>query len=194
MRIIVGFMLAGAALAAVGCGREAGQGPDAPSRSEDRIHGLSPVEYDLDAGKGRALFVTKGCVICHAVNGVGGKAAPALDAQIGEQTVDPLDFAARIWRGAPAMIELQSVELGYAIDLTGEDIAHLAAFAADVVEQKKLAADQIPGPMRDLLLDERFWEVEDWDEFLREGREGYEPAPPPEGAMEEPGDREPDGR
>ncbi|MBB5519638.1 c-type cytochrome [Amphiplicatus metriothermophilus] len=188
MRIIAGLMLTGAALAAAGCAQERAQTADATAQKENKTHGLSAVEYDLDAEKGRALFVTKGCVICHAVNGVGGKAAPVLDAQIGEQAVDPLDFAARIWWGAPAMIELQSVELGYTINLTGEEIAHLAAFAADAVEQKKLSADQIPEPMRDLLLDERFWEVEDWDEFLREGREGYEPEPPEDAPQERGGE------
>lgn len=139
---------------------------------------LATVEREMDAAKGRELFITKGCVICHSVNGVGGKAAPVLDAPIGEMVVDPLDFAARVWLGAPAMIELQSVELGYAITLTGDEIGHLAAFAADIAEQKKLTIEAVPEPMRGALLDERFWEVEDWDEFLRRGQEGY--GEPPE--------------
>jgi mono/diheme cytochrome c family protein len=139
----------------------------------------------LDAGKGRDLFVNKGCVLCHAVNGVGGKAAPALDAADDFVKPDPLDFAARMWRGAPAMVEFQSVELGYVIDLSGEDIAHLAAFAANRAEQKKFLDSAIPGPMRDSLLDERFWEVEDWSEFMANGQEGYEP-PKPESEGETP--------
>lgn len=139
----------------------------------------------LDAGKGRDLFVNKGCVLCHAVNGVGGKAAPPLDAADDLVKPDPLDFAARMWRGAPAMVEFQSVELGYVIDLTGEDIAHLAAFAATRAEQKKFLDSAIPGPMRDSLLDERFWEIEDWSEFMANGQEGYEP-PAPEGEAETP--------
>ncbi|MHA7871017.1 MAG: c-type cytochrome, partial [Hyphococcus sp.] len=79
--------------------------------------GPQMVRHSMDPVKGRALFIDKGCVICHAVNGVGGKAAPALDAPVGDGPVDPLEFAARMWRGAPAMIELQSIELGYAIYL-----------------------------------------------------------------------------
>lgn len=147
-----------------------------------------------DAAKGRSLFVEKGCVICHAVNGVGGKAAPALDAADEFTQSDPLEFAARMWRGAPAMVEFQSVELGYVIDLTGEDIAHLSAFAASRAEQKLLLDNAIPGPMRDSLLDERYWEMEDWSEFMADGQEGYgDPAPPTDSeAAEAPPPQSPD--
>jgi len=42
--------------------------------------------YQGEAAKGRALFVTKGCVICHSVNGVGGRAAPTRAQQAGGPT------------------------------------------------------------------------------------------------------------
>lgn len=116
---------------------------------------------------GRALFVEKGCVICHSANGVGGKAAPALDAPIGAPAVDPLDFAARMWRGAPAMIELQSVELGYTIHLTAAEIADLAAFATDMDAQKMLTQDHLPKTIQNGLLDRRFWEIDDGLDALR---------------------------
>jgi mono/diheme cytochrome c family protein len=32
-----------------------------------------------DAARGRTLFVSKGCVVCHAINEVGGTSAPPLD-------------------------------------------------------------------------------------------------------------------
>jgi len=130
-----------------------------------------------DPDSGRDLFVDKGCVICHSVNGAGGKAAPALDAPFGAPAVDPLDFAARMWRGAPAMIELQTVELGYSIDLTAYEIADLAAFAADRQAQKSLTADALPETVRAGLLDQRFWEMDDWEDFLRARREGFPDAP-----------------
>ncbi|GJL92912.1 c-type cytochrome [Hyphococcus sp.] len=133
------------------------------------------VTRDVDPVGGKILFVDKGCVICHSVNGVGGKAAPALDAEIGAPAVDPLDFAARMWRGAPAMIELQAIELGYTIYLTADDIADLAAFAADREAQKSLKIDDLPERIQNGLLDERFWEMENWDDFLRNGQE-IEPA------------------
>jgi len=63
------------------------------------------------AEEGLKLFVGKGCVVCHAVNGVGGKAAPALDAETDSPYFDVFDFAARMWRGAPTMIVLQEMEL-----------------------------------------------------------------------------------
>ncbi len=134
--------------------------------------GMEVVTRAFDPEKGRALFIAKGCVICHSVNGVGGKAAPALDAEIGVPGVDPLEFAARMWRGAPAMIELQAVELGYSIFLTADEIADLAAFSASRDQQKTLTAEELPESIRNGLLDEQFWEVEDWGEFLKTGREG----------------------
>jgi len=66
-----------------------------------------------DPERGRQLFVGKGCVVCHSVNGVGGQAGPPLDADPAETSVDVFDFAARMWRGASLMIVLQEMELGY---------------------------------------------------------------------------------
>ena len=148
--------------------------------------GFKQAARKVDTMVGKDLFIDKGCVICHAVNGVGGKAAPALDAGIGEPPVDPLEFAARMWLGAPAMIELQSIELGYTIYLTADDIANLAAFAGDRGAQETLVPGDLPESVSAGLLDERFWEMEDWDQFLRDGREGEFP----EGADEAPADPE----
>ncbi|MCL5777454.1 cytochrome c [Limibaculum sp. FT325] len=101
-----------------------------------------------DAERGRIIFVAKGCVVCHAVNGVGGKAGPALDASEPAGVFDPLDFAARMWRGAPMMIELQALEFGYQIDLTANDIADLAAFAENHEIQRRFTEAEIPEIMR----------------------------------------------
>ena len=81
-----------------------------------------------------------------------------------------------MWRGAPAMIELQSIELGYTIYLTADEIGDLAAFAADRDTQKKLNLEGLPENIRDGLLDERFWEMEDWNDFLRSGQEAELPS------------------
>ncbi len=129
------------------------------------------VRHSVNAENGRDLFVSKGCVICHSVNGVGGKAAPALDAVIGAPMIDPLEFAARMWRGAPAMIELQSIELGYTIYLTADEIGDLAAFHASREAQSKLSVNDLSEELQNGLLDERFWEMENWDDFLRSGQE-----------------------
>jgi cytochrome c len=126
-----------------------------------------------DANRGRQLFVSKGCVICHSVNGVGGKAAPALDVIAPEEgepplPVDPLGFAARMWLGASAMLELQAIELGYQIELSAEELADLASFASDAGVQSGFTVEQIPEPMRDWMLDQPYWEQDDWPEKLFE--------------------------
>ncbi len=172
------MLAASAALTALaGCGGESPSSADAtatPETAQERV-ALKRVRM-ADPDQGRTLFVEKGCVICHSVNGAGGKAAPVLDAPFGAPAVDPLDFAARMWLGAPAMIELQSVELGYTIHLTADEIADLAAFAADREAQKVLTSESLPEDVRAGLLDQRFWEMEDWEDFLRAGREGYSAA------------------
>lgn len=156
-----------ALLAAAGCAKT-----EAPQSSV--------VAHAGSAAAGREAFIQKGCVLCHSMNGVGGKAAPALDAADDLVKPDPIEFAARMWRGAPAMVEFQSVELGYVIDLSADDIANLATFAASRAEQKLMKDADIPEPMRDSILDERYWEMEDWSEFMAGGQEGYEtPDPAP---------------
>lgn len=132
-----------------------------------------------DAAHGRQLFVSKGCVICHSVNGVGGRAALALDAVAVEQgdpvpPVDPLDFVARMWRGAPAMLDLQAIELGYQIELTSEDLADLAVFASDAGAQSDFSLEDVPEPMWDWMLNEPYWEDENWPERLMDGYPGTE--------------------
>ncbi len=129
----------------------------APAAAQDKngqSPGLKLILPAVDSERGRQLFITKGCVYCHAINGVGGKAAPAMDSDAAEPSVNLTDFAARMWRGAPAMIELQEMDLGYQIQLTGDELAHLAAFANDPAEQKKLLEDQVPELMREWYLDE----------------------------------------
>ncbi len=113
-----------------------------------------------DAEEGLRLFVGKGCVVCHAVNGVGGKAAPALDADSGQPYFDVFDFAARMWRGAPTMILLQEMELGYQIEVTGDELAHLAAFAADPDVQSTFDERDIPEVIRDWMVDEVYQELD----------------------------------
>ena len=116
----------------------------------------------VDPARGRILFVRKACVVCHSVNGIGGAMGPALDADPGEQRIDVVDFAARMWRGAGPMVWLQNYELGYQIDLSGQDIAHLAGFAADADEQAKFEENQVPGRILELLLTEPYVRPEDW--------------------------------
>ena len=98
----------------------------------------------MDPTNGRLLFVSKACVFCHSVNGVGGKNAPPLDARFMDQPMNPFDFAARMWRGAESMVMMQRYELGDVINLSGQELAAIIAFVHDPEEQTKLSAADIP--------------------------------------------------
>ena len=98
----------------------------------------------MDPVAGRHLFATKGCVVCHSINGVGGTDAPKLDASTMKMPMDPFDFAAKMWRGAPAMIAMQEDELGAQIQFTGQELADIIAFVHDPMEQKKFSDVDIP--------------------------------------------------
>ena len=118
-----------------------------------------------NSNRGRDIFVKKGCFICHSVNGVGGRASTPLDAEGGMSMVDPIDFAARMWRGAYAMAQVQELEIGYQIDLTGEEIAHLSAFVADAEVQRRFSEGDIPELLRDWIIDEPYWIEDDWGDY-----------------------------
>ncbi len=122
----------------------------------------------VDAERGRKLFVTKGCVLCHAVNGAGGIAAPALDADGGSEQLDLMGFVVRMWNGAQAMIELQALELGYQIELTGEEIGHLAAFAASPETQRGFSLQEIPDAMQSWIIDKPYWMGDGWPESFEQ--------------------------
>lgn len=105
----------------------------------------------MNPANGRALFASKGCVVCHAINGVGGTDAPALDAETMDTAMHPFEFAARMWRGAPAMIAMQEDELGGQIELTGQELADIIGFAHDPAEQAKFSQADIPENIDELM-------------------------------------------
>ena len=98
----------------------------------------------MDASRGRELFVEKGCVICHAVNGVGGEGAVSLDAHTMEAEMSPFDLAAKMWAMAPVMIPAQEDVFGEQILFTGEELGNIVAFLHDDAEQHKLEEDDLP--------------------------------------------------
>jgi len=110
--------------------------------------GTRLVVPDADAARGRVLFVSKGCIACHAINEIGGTSAPPLDAAAVPGRVDPLDFVARMWRGAEAMIFMQQQELGEQLDLTGQELADIVAFVHDAEEQRKFSEADVPPTLR----------------------------------------------
>jgi len=82
----------------------------------------------MDPERGKTLFVTKGCVACHAVNGVGGHDAPPLGADTMDQEMNPFEFAAKMWRSALGMIAMQEEAFGEQLTFTGDELADIAAF------------------------------------------------------------------
>ncbi|KKL90163.1 hypothetical protein LCGC14_1907470 [marine sediment metagenome] len=105
----------------------------------------------MDAARGNQLFASKGCVVCHSINGVGGEDAPPLDAATMPSPMNPFDFAARMWRGAEAMVALQREELGDPIELEGQELVDLIAFVHDTDEQKTFSEADVPSRIKELM-------------------------------------------
>ena len=105
----------------------------------------------MDAANGRFLFASKGCVVCHSVNGVGGRDAPRLDADLMSQPMNPFEFAANMWRGAETMVMMQREELGYAIPMSGSELADIIAFVHDPREQAEFTRADIPDDIQDVM-------------------------------------------
>jgi hypothetical protein len=118
--------------------------PDQLARMIGLMHDVGVVIPPMDAARGRRLFVEKGCIACHSVNGVGGDLGPALNAGDMPRPMNSFEFVARMWRGARAMTEMQEELFGEVISLDGQDLADLVVFAHDPEEQSKLTQDQIP--------------------------------------------------
>jgi len=106
---------------------------------------------EMNAALGRELFASKGCVVCHSIQGIGGFDAPPLDAEYMDSPMNPFDFAARMWRGAETMVEMQRDELGYVIELDGEELASIIAFVHDGDQQMKFSETDFPEEIRELL-------------------------------------------
>ena len=104
-----------------------------------------------NSARGKQLFVNKGCVVCHSINGAGGDAGPALDIDPWVRKIDVFGFAARMWKGAEEMVALQVMEVGFTIELNGQQLAHLAHFLHDYEAQKTFSDEDIPAIIRKLL-------------------------------------------
>jgi len=105
----------------------------------------------MDAANGRLLFASKGCVVCHSVNDVGGIDAPMLDAEFMDQPMNPFDFAANMWRGAETMVAMQREEMGDVIQLSGQDLADIIAFVHDPDQQALFSEADIPEDIQELM-------------------------------------------
>ena len=142
--IMVGALAAGFALVPVL--------DDAPTHAEvGTIAGTphKPIKVRLqmppmDAKKGMYLFASKGCVTCHAINGVGGHNSARLDAHSMKSVMNPFEFVARMWTMAAAMVPAQEEALGGQITFTGAEIANIIAFVHDDAQQHQFKESMIP--------------------------------------------------
>jgi cytochrome c len=98
----------------------------------------------MDPVRGKHLFASKGCVVCHSINGVGGTDAPHLDAGTMAPMMNPFEFFARMWRGAVPMIAMQQNEIGHQIEFTGQDLADIVAFVHNRQVQKTFSMADVP--------------------------------------------------
>ncbi len=103
----------------------------ASSESVGPMHGARLVIPVMNPDRGKKLFLRKGCVACHAINGVGGHDAPPMDAHRDMGLVNPFDFAAKMWNHAPAMVAAQEEAFGEQIYFTGQELADIIAFLHD---------------------------------------------------------------
>ena len=63
--------------------------------------------------------------------------------------MNALEFAARMWKGSPAMVAMQEEELGDFITLTGQELADLIAFIHDEMMQATVTWSQVPKRWKD---------------------------------------------
>lgn len=112
---------------------------------------LEPSLPEMNSERGKDLFTERGCVVCHAVNNVGGDIAPSLDASNMDQSRNPFEFFARMWRGADAMLQLQQADLGYQVDFSGQDLADIFAFTLDADMQERLTQSDLPDHIREII-------------------------------------------
>lgn len=127
-------------------GRDSGKKAKSHEPSDVRL--LMPM---MNPVRGMRLFASKGCVVCHAINGIGGDDAPALDAHAMDPTMNPFELVAKMWRMAPAMIAAQEEELGGQITFSGDEIADIIAFIHDDAQQHKFTKAMIPPEIKKLM-------------------------------------------
>ena len=80
-----------------------------------------------DASRGKELFRTGNCILCHSANGEGGNEAPDL-ARAVERGYSPYQLAAVLWDHAPAMWALMAKKGIPRPQLTEQDAADLFAY------------------------------------------------------------------
>lgn len=106
----------------------------------------------MNPTRGKQLYAAKGCVVCHAINGVGGTDAPDISVGTMAPAMNPFDFAAAMWNHSQGMIAVQMDELGGQIEFEdGQELADIVAFIHDGALQKAFTVDDVPPDIRQYL-------------------------------------------
>lgn len=80
-----------------------------------------------DARRGKELFSARNCIVCHSVNGEGGRIASDLG-KVGERGFSPYHLAGLLWNHTPAMWEaMQTKGIGAPV-LSEQEVADLFAY------------------------------------------------------------------
>lgn len=120
-------------------------------RTIDLLVDIGLVVPEMDSARGADVFMQKGCVVCHSINGVGGEIGPSFDADAMPRPMNAFEFAARMWRGAPAMSQMQEDLLGEMIALDGQELADIVAFVHDAEAQSGVTVSDVPAEFIDLI-------------------------------------------
>ncbi len=120
-------------------------------RTMDFLMDIGLVVPTMNSHSGAEAFMNKGCIVCHAVNGVGGEIGPSFDAEEMPEPMNAFEFAARMWRGAPAMAQMQEDLLGEMIAMDGQELADIVAFVHDKDAQDEISAGDVPEEFRVLI-------------------------------------------
>ncbi len=121
------------------------------SSSPEGVESMRLVMPIMNPIRGKALFVDKGCVACHAINGVGGHDAPPMDAHKMQELMNPFDFAAKMWNHAEAMIVSQIEAFGEQAYFTGRELADIIAFVHDDKTQRAFSEADLTDAARKLM-------------------------------------------
>lgn len=120
-------------------------------RTMELLMDIGLVVPTMNSDRGGQIYMAKGCIVCHSVKGVGGEVGPSFDAADMPQPMNAFEFAARMWRGAPAMSMLQEDLLGEMITLDGQELADIVAFVHDADSQASITQADIPEEFRVLI-------------------------------------------
>ena len=138
------FLIVAALALTAQAGHEHEDGKAADGRSSLILPMMNPL-------RGKKLFVSKGCVTCHAVNGVGGHDAPPMDAHAEMKFVNPFDFAAKMWNHAPGMLAAQEEAFGETVTFLGHELADIIAFVHDDEAQHSFQESDITPKIRAMM-------------------------------------------